>query len=101
MVTAITVTDTSSATATKTNVSRVITGSSPKPTHLSFRLTHPAPSPLGGASAEVLRARCWRSLPQRVALMDYPTFACHLRGPNLIVCQQRPGFSPGKDREPS
>jgi hypothetical protein len=26
--------------------------------------------------------------------MDYPAFACHRRGPDLIVCQQRPGFSP-------
>src|ERR1700687_5691907 len=40
------------------------------------------------------RARAARKPPRvgQQAPMDYPVFACHWRGPDLIVCQQRRGF---------
>jgi hypothetical protein len=42
--------------------------------------------PAARAAAEALHARSGRTLPQHIALMDYPVFACHWRDPDLIVC---------------
>ncbi len=45
-------------------------------------------------SARYTRVR-HRTLPAARRSDGLPYFACHWRSPDLIVCPQRPGFSPG------